>query len=482
MEGHPNILVPLILFGWIPVVLLVFSQLPPRKAVILLFMLGWMFLPSGEGAIFKIQGIPEYTKSSATCLGILAAALLFDAPALGRLRWHWADLPMALFCASPMFSSLANGLGAYDGFSESFKEVVKWGMPYLVGRIYFSDREALGELVAGVFVGSLAYIPFCVAEMIISPQLHRLLYGYHQHSFSQTVRYGGFRPMVFMDHGLMVGMWMAAGAAAGLWLFYCGGLGLHLHRLFNLPSKAGRTPMFSAPLLGALVALSLVMAVAVKSTGAVILLAVALASLFVAARLRFIVPALLLLIVYPVYVGLRAYQVWDGTSLVAMVAKKSIDRAQSLEFRIENENKLAIKGVERPVFGWGGWGRSRVYDENGRDLTVTDGQWIILLGTRGFFAIIVFTLVMGMPLLLLWWRCPLPTWRTPEVAPLAFMAVWLLVYMIDCIPNSMINPIFTLFIGGMIGWGLSPEEKGQPPPDAGGAAPPPPPGTRVLAC
>jgi hypothetical protein len=479
VEGSPNILVPLALFGWIPVVLLVFSQLPPRKAVILLFMAGWMFLPSGEGAIFKVQGIPEYTKSSATCLGLLLAVVLFDAPALGRLRWRWVDLPMVLFCLSPLFSSLTNGLGLYDGISESFKEVVKWGMPYLVGRLYFSDRQALGELVAGVFVGGLAYVPFCVLEMLISPQLHRLVYGYHQHSFAQTVRYGGYRPMVFMDHGLMVGMWMAAAAAGGLWLLYSGGLGLHLQRLFSLRAEPVRASLFSAPLLGLLVALLLVMSVAVKSTGAIILMVVAIASLFAAARLRFIVPALLLLVAFPVYVGLRAYQVWDGTSIVAMVAKKSMDRAQSLEFRIDNENKLGIKAIERPVFGWGGWGRSRIFDENGKDLTVTDGQWIILLGTRGFFAVVIFTLVMGMPLLLLWRRCPLPVWRTPEVAPLAFMAVWLLVYLVDCIPNAMINPVFTLFIGGMIGWGVSPEE---PPATADESPPPRPAGTRVLAC
>ena len=156
-----------------------------------------------------------------------------------------------------------------------------------------------------------------------------------------------------------------------------------------------------------------------------------------------------------------------------------MDRAQSLEFRMLNENKLALKAPQRPLFGWGGWNRSRIFDEEGRDLVVTDGQWVIMLGTRGFFAIVLFSLIMGLPLLLLWRRHPLPAWRTPEVAPLAFMAVWLIIYMIDCIPNSMLNPVYTLFLGGMIGWGLSPEEA---PAVAASAEPPPPPSTRVLAC
>lgn len=479
MDGSPNILVPLAMFGWIPLVLLVFSQLPGRKAVMLLFMLGWMFLPSGDGAIFKVQGIPEYTKSSATSLGILLAAMVFDAAAVWRVRWHWGDLLMGLFCISPLFSSLSNGLGAYDGFSESFKEIVKWGAPYLVGRIYFSDRQALGELAAAVFVAGLVYIPFCLFELRFSPQLHRLVYGYHQHVFAQSIRYGGFRPMVFMDHGLMVGMWMCAAATAGLWLFYSGGLGLHLQRLFSSqvsrPSPAGQSQVHLA-----LVLLLLAIAVLVKSTGAILLMLVAIATLFLVARFRLFILALALLMVYPVYVGLRAYQIWDGTNMVSIVAPRRMDRAQSLEFRILNENKLALKAIQHPVFGWGGWNRSRIFDEEGRDLAVTDGQWIIVLGTHGFFAIVLFTLIMGMPLLLLWRRYPLPQWQNPEVAPLAFMAIWLLAAMIDCLPNSMINPVFTLFVGGMIGWG------GRAPAEGPASSPqenplPPPGRTRVLA-
>ena len=44
---------------------------------------------------------------------------------------------------------------------------------------------------------------------------------------------------------------------------------------------------------------------------------------------------------------------------------------------------LAAKAMRRPVFGWGGWGRSRVHDEWGTDLSITDGLWIIQFGQLG---------------------------------------------------------------------------------------------------
>lgn len=41
-------------------------------------------------------------------------------------------------------------------------------------------------------------------EVRLSPQLHRIFYGYFPHSFAQQVRGGGFRPVVFLQHGLWV--------------------------------------------------------------------------------------------------------------------------------------------------------------------------------------------------------------------------------------------------------------------------------------
>ena len=59
------------------------------------------------------------------------------------------------------------------------------------------------------------------------------------------------------------------------------------------------------------------------------------------------------------------------------------DRANSLGLRFRMEDLLMAKANERPLFGWGGSGRSRVYDPiTGNDVTISDGAWIIFFGDR----------------------------------------------------------------------------------------------------
>src|SRR5438270_701411 len=100
-----GILVPITLFGWIPVVLLLFAVLPPRRAVILAFIGAWLFLPM---AGYKIPGIPDYSKTSATAMGVLAAAMIFDSNRLFRFRFSLIDLPMIVWCLSQFFTSILN--------------------------------------------------------------------------------------------------------------------------------------------------------------------------------------------------------------------------------------------------------------------------------------------------------------------------------------------------------------------------------------
>ena len=76
-------LVPITLLGWIPVIVLIFAALPPRRAVIVAFILGWLFLPMSG---YSLPGLPDYTKRSATGLGVLLGTLLFRSDGLLHLR------------------------------------------------------------------------------------------------------------------------------------------------------------------------------------------------------------------------------------------------------------------------------------------------------------------------------------------------------------------------------------------------------------
>src|SRR5438105_4188406 len=115
----------------------------------------------------------------------------------------------------PFFSSLANAepgnqLGAYDGLSMMLDQFMAWGVPYLAGRLYFADRDGMRELIVAIILGALAYIPICLYEIRFSPLLHAKVYGFKQCDFVHIIRFGGYRPMGFTLHGLLLGLWMSA--------------------------------------------------------------------------------------------------------------------------------------------------------------------------------------------------------------------------------------------------------------------------------
>jgi len=127
-----------------------------------------------------------------------------------------------------------------------------------------------------------------------------------------------------------------------------------------------------------------------------------------------------------------------------------VDRVDSLEFRLKNEEILGEKAREQVVFGWGGWGRARVYDENGEDISVTDSLWIIAFGNYGLVGLISFVASMLVPVLAFcWFAYPARTWAHSNVAPAAVLMVIVLLFMFDCVLNAMPNPVYTLTCGGI---------------------------------
>lgn len=433
---HGNILAQMIMALWVPAILVMFSRLKPRKAAAAAFVASWMFLPV---VAYKIEGLPDYTKMTATCVGILLGALIYDRKTLLGFRFKVVDIPMLLWCTCPFLSSVANGiggLGVYDGLSQTMYQSITWGLPYFIARIYFSDREGLGVLARSVFIGGLIYIPLCLFELKMSPQLHRMFYGFHQHDFTQAIRGDGYRPLVFMEHGLMTAMWMVFASFIGLWLYYVKALPA---RILNMPTL---------PLVLVLLATTLLM----KSAGAFILLLIGLALLYLANKTKKAILIWILLIIPIGYIVLRTTGIWTGENLSRMAAEYiGPERAHSLQIRFDNEKILIDKALQGTFFGWGGWGRSRVFDDKGRDISITDGLWIITLGTRGIYGLVLLLLTIQLPMLLLLYRSPPGEWSTKENAAVAALAVILCLYMVDNLLNAMVNPIYMLFCGGLCG-------------------------------
>ncbi|MGG6294358.1 O-antigen ligase domain-containing protein [Leptolyngbya sp. AN02str] len=400
-------------------------------------------------AVFPLPGLPDYSKMSATCYGILLATFLTDAERFKSLRFSWVDVPMLLWCTCPVFSSVSNDLGLYDGISQSLDQTAMWGLPYLLGRLYLSNLSGLRQLATGIFIGGLVYAPLCVLETIISPQLHRIVYGYHAANFLQQIRYGGYRPSVFTQHGLAVGVWMMAATLIGMWFWYTG----------TLKKVWGFRLILLVPGL-------LVVFIMCKSTGAYGLLALGILILFSAKWLR--TPLLLLLVV----AAICAYLQMGATGAITPEARDQVfvqltklsneDRAGSIVFRLENEEILSEKARERMLFGWGGWGRARVYNDEGEDISVTDSLWIIAFGDRGIYGLATLTGAMLVPALLIPFRAyPARLWGHPEVAPVAVLTVIVTLFMLDSVLNAMFNPVYVLTCGALSGLAANPEPLGR---------------------
>jgi len=428
------------IYGWIPFVLYLFKRVPAQRAVVMSFIIAWLFLPQ---ATIVLPGIPDLTKMSATCYGILLATIVFDVKRISSFKFGWIDIPVLVFCFCPIVSSLSNGLGLYDGVSVVMDQTVRWGIPYFLGRIYLANLQGSKLLATGIFLGGLAYIPLCLYEIRMSPQLHLMFYGFRAHAdFAQNIRWGGFRPTVFMMHGLAVAAFMMAASLIGLWLWRSG----TITKIYNIPMT------WLVPAL-------IVSFFLCKSTGAYFLLAFGFLLLYVCWQLRSALPVAVLVGVITMYLFVSS-QTESYVTDQAVDALSGIlppERVQSLEFRFNNEEVLTDVARQRPIFGWGGWGRALIHDDEGKLLTIPDSLWIIEYGEKGIVGLVsMMSIFLIPPLLVLTWRCPPRLWQKPEYAPLAALSMTVMMYTIDCLLNAMLNPIYVLACGGLAGIALNP--------------------------
>jgi len=437
-------LATLVMIGWIPLILVSFSLLPARRAVITAYIVGWMFLPV---LTWNLPGLPAYDKTTATNLGVFAGLLLFDARRLTSIRPAAIDLPLLVLCLSPLGTSLANGLGLYDGLAGVWGQTIVWALPWVIGRCYFGSLPALRELAIGMFLGAIAYIPLCLFEMAFGAVLHLKLYGYYQHSPDQTLRSdGSVRPMVFMQHGLMLSMWMGSSSLAGL----------AVARDVGLPRLA---PFVKSALALALVATTLLS----RSVGASVLLLLGVAVWYIARGLRSTAPLALLLVLVPAYMALRwtgavgvtdlTTPIFAGLQASGLSEAEAAERLRSAQVRFESEDWLLAEARTKPFFGLSAWSFNQTIDPiTGEPATVTtDGFWTIVVATRGLVGLGSWTLLMLLPVALFLRRHPPRAWRVPLVATGGALALVLLLTTTDCLMNANINPIYTLIAGGMVG-------------------------------
>jgi hypothetical protein len=251
----------------------------------------------------------------------------------------------------------------------------------------------------------------------MSPQWHRWIYGYGQSVFDQTIRWGGYRPMAFMAHGLALARFFVATSFALVIL-----------------GKLRRQFMWLPVALWAWV--QVLVLVACKSTGAIVLALAGLPILIIARPKRQLQIAAVLAWITVLYPALRLSGIFPVTSLLDAAGALQSERAGSLAFRFTNEDALLERARERMVFGWGEYGRNMVHDEEGKASSVLDGYWIIRLSTNG---VVGFVTTFG-PLLIpvLWARRRRKGIGDPkDQVAIAGMAFIITILTLDLIPNGL---------------------------------------------
>ncbi|GAA6174831.1 hypothetical protein NBRC116593_07500 [Sulfitobacter pacificus] len=306
-------------------------------------------------------------------------------------------------------------------------------VPFLLARQFLSSEDGLREILLALMVGTLIYSIPSLIEIRLSPQINVWTYGFFQHSFAQTMRAGGFRPIVFLPHGL----WLA--------LFVCMGL-LATAALFrNAPEVQRRQLLFAMGYIAIL--LVLCKSLASFAYGLVLTPAV----LFLPSRWQIRIAAFFafVAVTYPM---LRNFHLIPLDAILAQAEAISADRAHSLGYRFFNEEQLLERAAEKPVFGWGGWGRSLIRDaETGEIISIPDGRWIIIFGTFGWVGYLCEFGLLALPLIMMWRyvRKFGEATLSPYIAPLCLI---LGITMMDMLLNATLTPLTWLTAGAILGY------------------------------
>lgn len=355
---------------------MLFQRLPAQKAAIWSLLGAYMLLPSSLEVDAPL--LPPLDKMSITAVTTLMLCWAFGSTIPRAPLPSIIPVLACIFVVSPLLTSFDNSYeleiagnsipGFYPLVALKFagRNLLSL-IPLYIGCRFLANSDGRMALLKAVPTAMLFYSLPMMFEIRMSPQLHRWIYGYFPHaSFAQQIRDGGFRPVVFFPHGLTLALFTSLTLLATLLLFRL------KTRIFSV------SPSLLSSYFAGLLLLC-------KSLGPIIY-AVVFAPLILFTRPRFWVRiGCAVSIVACAYPFLRTNGL-SPVDLVTIAAREvSPKRSASFEVRVRNENELLAKANEKPLFGWGGWGRSRIYDEaTGTDISVTDGAWIIEYGTFGW--------------------------------------------------------------------------------------------------
>ncbi len=387
----------LALLFWLPFSFWLFSRERPARAAAHVLVWGMMWLP--EVAAFDLPSLPPFSKYTFAAIGALLGTWWRSRSRLQAARvGRGYDLIVLVMMLGQIGTVLTNqdplrygswktidlpGFTLYDGVSAAVRVLMQVGLPVLLGRALIRTERDLRDVLEVFVAGGLVYSLPILYELRMSPMLHENVYGFAARSdWLQNLRAGGYRPTAFMGHGLVVGFFMFVATIAAVTLH-----------------KAGKRKFFGVP-MGYVVAYLFLTLVMCKSAAPLFYGAagfILIRYVSIKAQTRVLLVLAFIVVSYP---AARLTEVFPTQALVSAAGLLGGDRVQSLQFRFDNEDILLLKGSERPIFGWGGFSRERVFDaETGKDIVIQDGHWITVFGQMGVVGFVCFFALLLWPLL-----------------------------------------------------------------------------------
>lgn len=422
------------------------NTMPLNRGILWSIFIGFMFLPVGIS--FDPPLLPAIDKVAAPSIGVFIGLLLIGKRPYS-LKFGSTIIKILLFIIilQPFITAIMNsntaniglatkpGLSLYDAVSSAMRHYIII-IPFLVAYKFIRNTDDHENFVKVIFISGMIYSVLMIIELRFSPRMNIWIYGYFQHSWAQMLRDGGYRPIVFLNHGLWVAFFAMTTliSAAIIWK--------------NLIGKQKRFQFFIC-----MIYLSIIL-IFCKSLGSILFATIILPLIiFTNTRLQVKISAILA-IVAMLYPALRGANLVPIQNIISVARNIDEKRARSLEFRINNENLLLEHANKKPIFGWGGRGRNLIYENEGRKAIVVDGYWIIVIGQHGWFGYIAHFGLLGVPILLLYRR----TRRGFDVDRVTSgLSLILAVNMIELLPNATLMPWTWLLAGAILGRSEAPE-------------------------
>ena len=423
------------LLGWPVLSFLLYCRYTTLTATFWTIVGGYLLLPVKVGIDLPL--IPAFDKTSVPSLSALAWCFLVKKRWIPLIPQSMREkiifvlifvfmILTSLNNGAPVFNGaeFVRGLSLYDGISVSIAFYFDL-IPYLLGISIVRTKHDLLKVAKFIIIAGLLYTPAILFEIRMSPQLHTWIYGFFPHSFSQMVRFDGFRPVVFIGHGLFVAIFV---------LISC---------CMAASFTQMKTSIARVPAVCILIYLFIVL-VLCKSVGAWLLGTIGILTIvFLAPKVKQKVAFTLsvMVISYPL---LCAFGWFPHDSFVEFAGLFGEDRAQSLNFRFSHESALMLHAQEKLWLGWGGWGRNRLHD------STVDGYWIIQLGTAGVLGYLMISGLLLSSIL----RAGQIIQRSQDLQErrlLSSASILIALIMIDQVPNSSISVVVWFLCGAVSG-------------------------------